>query len=100
MKDAFSNGHSFNGRRSNSGLEEEYQESDFDDEQEVFSPGTRELYLKAEQQKVDHIEFFSVVFSEARQDFQWSIIQELLSTSIIVTREHLRFGDYQPPYTC
>ncbi|KAK0575874.1 hypothetical protein LWI29_008557 [Acer saccharum] len=98
LKDAFSNCHSFNGRRSISisGPEEEYLASDSDDEQEVvvseirsrameklrrkpslimsdsfswvFYPKTRELYLKAEQQKEDDtdeeegeaIEFFSV----------------------------------------
>ncbi|KAK2660355.1 hypothetical protein Ddye_006888 [Dipteronia dyeriana] len=84
LKEAFSNCHSFNGRRSISGPEEEYQATDFDDEQEVvvseirsrameklrrkpslitsdsfswvFYPKTRELYLKAEQQKEDEEE--------------------------------------------
>ncbi|KAL5844929.1 hypothetical protein ACOSQ4_010887 [Xanthoceras sorbifolium] len=84
LKDAFTNCHNFNGRRSTSGPEEEHQTSDFDDEQEVvvseirtrameklrrkpslvmtdsfswvFSPRTRELYLKAEQKKEDNEE--------------------------------------------
>lgn len=109
LKDAFSNCHSFHGRLSTSGPGEEYQTSDFDEELEVvvseirsrameklrrkpglmtdsfswvFSPRTREMYMKALQQKDENDE----ADEDAREEFL-SIGSCLSCYSSAVSRE-------------